>query len=272
MTNLENVYKKLAKSALSYTLDGLQHVEILHKWFSDGDEEGPSILYLNKNREDLGNRMTSAQHDEFSTIFHKFSPIIRGSSDLENSKQANIFHQIIQLNGGYTVVLSYDPGLDEWCESEMRGSISDELYEQYEREQRNKATECSVEDDQKPDGAEGEGDQMTFQELMSFLYEEVTCDVPDGWVRVDIASVVGIVDGHNETHVVYSYMLESEAQSHRFTTKNIFGPMNAIIEIERLMAAEGNGWEKGLFTFHPDGRLSLETDEKIIQGRGLHLF
>lgn len=97
----------------------------------------------------------------------------------------------------------------------------------------------------------------TIEELSGFLYETVASDVPEGWDRIEIEAKLGVVDDRKSIEVGYRYFLPGDDRPHRFQTTNIFGPMNAISEIEKLMAARGQGWSNGRVIIYPDGRVSI---------------
>lgn len=105
----------------------------------------------------------------------------------------------------------------------------------------------------------GDSNPWTIENLAGFLYEEVTRDVPDGWERVEIAARLSNADDSNEISVGYRHFVHGENQPHEFQTTNVFGPMNAISRIEKIMAADGNGWSRGHFTIHPDGNVVIKA-------------
>ncbi len=250
---MDFIYNKLASLVLSYKPNGLNHIEIVHKWFADGDEEGPAVLYLQDNGEDIGNRMEEIPYDEFSEIFHANSTRIRDTIQ-EEMGAINIFREIVHLDGIYTISAEYDHLLDAQSEAEIRSSLGDELYEKLEQERKNfkEPKEEPSSDNDKP---------MTEQEIFSFLYHELGKEAPDDWQKIIVDVNIFVDDnGLNNINADYAYKQAGSKQRVSFTPSNVFGSMNAFSRLMELMDEQGAGWQKATFTFHNNGKVEMKVE------------
>ena len=57
----------------------------------------------------------------------------------------------------------------------------------------------------------------------------------------------------NEISVDYFYTSTLLNEKTKFNSNNVFAPPNAIREIQKIMASEGNSWSKALFKVFGDG-------------------
>jgi hypothetical protein len=233
-------------------------------YYVDGYAEFPS-KYLSTEGDDIVVRFQGWDSPERAAK-QKLVRCLSGITDLRVSAKGseNYWNHcliLVDKDGSHDVRFSYQPELDKQKDAEVRASIGDELYEKYKRERKERAPAAANRDPWVEAGNAGDTEPSTLQGLMSFLYREVVRDVPDDWERVEIDTKLGHVDGRNEIHTSYRYFLGDDTP-HRFKTSNVFGPMNAVFEIQKLMAAENNGWSKAVFKLYRDGNIQVETDRR----------
>jgi len=233
-----------------FSTDGYREYPVTYR--SDTGEEVPELFNGWDTPEALASeKLTKYLSDSVAIIGDNF--------DKTDADYWNHFIFFLDPDHSYYAKFTYIPELDKNYEEEFRKSIGDELYELYERERKNKKI-SNLESASRSDSdsvSVKEEYNMTKNELLSFIFDEIKVDLPEGWKEVKIKSDIGIEGEKKLINVNYEY-IDSKSDRVQFETSNVFGPMNAIIEIHKLMSGDDE-WTNAEINLFPDGRINLVT-------------
>ncbi len=167
----------------------------------------------------------------------------------------------LSSDGSYSVNCSYMPELDVKTEQEIIDLLGQDLYDKYQQEdrQRREAAEHSPEES----GAEAEKTPepsvYTIPELLGFMVEELSQDIPSDWQQLKIVAEVFEEQGKQAVSTVYAHHTGDENWQ-AFSATNSLGPMNAVLKVQQLMQQDGQAWSRATLIFSSDGSVSIQSD------------
>ncbi len=187
--------------------------------------------------------------------------LIEGKS---NKDYWNLCTINVSNDGTHSITLEYQPELDEQNEQEIIDSIGQELFDKYQREDNERQRDANSLpgpiDQPNDEKMQTEQESYTLPELIGFISEELSNDVPDDWKETVIDGEVFNEGGKQAVSMVCHYTSQGQTSPQRFTPSNSIGPMNALVKMQKLMAQEGNTWRKIKLTLNSEGSASLQTD------------
>lgn len=99
----------------------------------------------------------------------------------------------------------------------------------------------------------------TSQDLLVFIYENVTVDAPEGWQHIIAKFSVTTNDGRTQKQSLYEAKL-ADNEWIKFQTNNVFGPPNAAHELMKLNGKDGNTPEVVTLFIRSDGTVAYEFE------------
>ncbi len=181
--------------------------------------------------------------------------------DIGSTEYWNCCNLIVDREGEYYFDYEYRPDLDEEYRQEIIDSIGLDLYDKYQQEdrQRREAAEHSPEDS----GAEAEKTPepsvYSIPELLGFMVEELSQDIPSDWQQLKIVAEVFEEQGKQAVSTVYAHHTGDENWQ-AFSATNSLGPMNAVLKVQQLMQQDGQTWSRATLIFSSDGSVSIQSD------------
>lgn len=166
----------------------------------------------------------------------------------------------VSRDGSYQIDFAYKPELDEENEKETIESIGQELYDQYQREDRERREQAT----QQPEAvtksqASPQPEELTIPELLGFISSELQKDLPADWAKLIVNAEVFEEDAKQAVSMV-SYYVAGNADPQRFTPSNNIGPMNALLRFHKQLAQQGQQWRKATLTFDVNGGVEMQSE------------
>mgnify|MGYP003647784476 CR=1 FL=1 len=96
----------------------------------------------------------------------------------------------------------------------------------------------------------------TIEGLLAFMYDEVTKDAPDNWRQVLAIFEMTTLEGKNNVKAKYVASIPDSIEVASFQTSNLWGPINAALEIQELERSRGNELSVLTVRMNPDGKVS----------------
>jgi hypothetical protein len=235
-----------------YSLDDYEEYPILYR-SSSGKIVTPVFNGWDSPESIAGDNLTRYLSDEIS--------ILKDNLDKKDPDYWNHFMFSLSQDGTYDMKFSYMPDIDQIYENKFRESIGDELYEKLESERNINGTSDNGDNIalEKQTSTDEKQEIMTVNELLSFILHEVIVDLPDDWEAVNIDAKVFQENGKQAISMKNEFKKNNTSKWHEFSTSNVFGPMNAILEIHKIMTLQGDDWSTLKISFFSDGKIKLET-------------
>ncbi|HHX8542188.1 TPA: hypothetical protein ACVO3M_004403 [Vibrio diabolicus] len=99
----------------------------------------------------------------------------------------------------------------------------------------------------------------TSQDLLVFIYDNVTVDAPEGWQHIIAKYSVTTEDGRTQKQSLYQAVV-ADNKLIEFQTNNVFGPANAAHELMKLNGKDGNTPEVVTVFIRSDGAVAYEFE------------
>lgn len=244
----ESVIKELAQLALSHRPEGLAKIEIEYKWFGNGDQLGPGLRYLDKAGNDLGNRIEVGKYRALSELFYSNQHGLRIQHMAEEPHSiANLFRMNVATDGTASYELIHDSTLDEKREREVRESLGDELYAKLKAEDQERATRVAPAEEPPPPAQPRK--ELSIPQLLGAIYEETAGSAPPNWQTVEVEGKVWTEDGKQAVKVQCHYSLSDNPERHALMPSQHLPVMNALLQLNRAMATQGDTWTTIMLKF-----------------------
>ena len=238
--------------------DNVDHVEIKVTWCQDGDSEGGA---LPKNA--AGDTVKiPLSLSEYGKVDMEIRPLINQLRCEMNAGDVsdNVFEMIIPQDGDYTSRIYTDKNVDSEREAEIRESIGNEEYERLRNDQIGKSNRSEDIPHRDNKSATVNPDEMTAEDLLGFLFQEVSKDAPRPWFQIKVSAHVFYEDKRRAVSTVYSCYKKNSTPV-QFSTSNVFGPMNAVLHLQQFMASRGDEWSKVDILFNSSGSVQIQILE-----------
>lgn len=126
------------------------------------------------------------------------------------------------------------------------------------------ATEAATAPAPPPAPAMPASTSLSMPELLGFIAAEVRRDAPLGWTHLIVDGEVQRLDPPRDgisTDLQIRYRARlADGTLQPFTLGNVYGPLNALDRLQRLMADEGDGWQRIRITIGAGDGVQLALD------------
>ncbi len=220
----------------------------------------PSIEWLGEGGECYDIEIGKGNSDElWQSIFDFLDDVT--VYDITKEEYWNKCIVDVNRNGSYDITYDYKPELDVANKQEIIDSIGQDLYDKYQQEdqERREAAEHSLEESGAEPENTPESPVYTMPELLGFIVEELSQDIPPDWQQLKIVAEVFEEQGKQAVSTVYAHHTGNE-EWHSFSATNAFGPMNAVLKLQQLMQQDGQAWSRATLIFSSDGSVSIQSD------------
>ena len=250
---MNNLYAEVAQHLLAYRPEGLQRARVTYEWF-DGVIKGPTISYLDASGQKLPYRVPDDTHRAISKLFRTHRDEELRREERRTGQLPNYFGMEVMPDGSHSHEWCFDPDAQAREDSRLRAQLGDAEYERLKQpmpRSKPEAERSRPRGDQ-PASQSGTAPEYSVSDLLGFLRQELVKNVPSNWHTIFVDGEVWEEGGQTNIRTQYFYTLPNDPDKHQFTSSNVVGPMNAVRELQRQIAHDGNVCRKVELQFTAD--------------------
>lgn len=235
---MSDYYTDLADYLRTNGPPGYARATLTCEWFA-GVIKGPAATYFDAAGAHVPSTWSMGTQRQMSKLFGPRSEGER-AANAKDGGLPNVFTLAVTPDGDVETCWTHDRDAQAREDARLRAELGDAEYERLQQPQQPPKPRVTP---PTPDEARIPK-PMSVPELLGFIQQEIAKDAPGGWSTLRVEGEVWQDGGINNIKTVYYYTLPNDAQRRQFSASNMIGPMNAVQQLQRVMAGEGNVWRK----------------------------